>query len=85
MLDLPPSDNALLTREGTAKALTDAGFPIKPATLATMATRLGGPPYLIFGRTPLYRWRTSLAWAHARLATPRSRSAAADQSELQTA
>jgi hypothetical protein len=77
MLTLPPSDDALLTREELSQALKGEGFPIRPATLATMATRGGGPPYLKFGRTPVYRWRTSRAWAHARLTVPRSRSAAA--------
>ena len=76
MSTLPPQDDALLTRDETADALNEEGFPIKPATLATMATRGGGPPYQIFGRVPLYRWRTSLAWAHGRLTAPRSRSAA---------
>jgi hypothetical protein len=71
-----PHDDALLTRHETAAALTDEGFRIKAATLATMATRGGGPPYRIFGRVPLYRWETSLAWAHGRLATPRNRSMA---------
>ena len=73
---LPPPDDALLTRDNTAEALTKEGFPIKPATLATMATRGGGPPYRMWGRVPVYPWRTSLAWARDRLATPRSRSAA---------
>src|SRR5271170_840274 len=38
--------DALLTRAATAAALTDTGFPVSPATLATQATRGGGPPYL---------------------------------------
>jgi hypothetical protein len=76
MLTLPPHDDALLTRDATAEALTANGFRIKSATLATMATRGGGPDYVMFGRVPLYRWQTSLAWAQARLAVPRSRSAA---------
>jgi hypothetical protein len=44
MLTLPPPDDALLTRVVTAEALAWEGFPIKPAT---MATRGGGPPYLM--------------------------------------
>lgn len=68
----PPklSDDALLTRADTAAALTDAGFPVSAATLATKAVRGGGPAYCLFGRKPLYRWGTSLEWARARLSAP---------------
>jgi hypothetical protein len=59
--------DALLTRSDTATALTAAGFPVKSATLATKATRGGGPPYRLFGTRPLYRWADALAWAQARL------------------
>jgi hypothetical protein len=70
-MPIHPPDDALLTRDETAEALTRMGFRIKRATLATMAARGGGPPYLIFGRAPVYRWQTSLAWAQARLVQPR--------------
>jgi hypothetical protein len=66
--------NTLLTRDQTAKALTEAGYPVKPATLATKATRGGGPPYRRFGSRPLYRWGDALAWARSRLGTPCSSS-----------
>ena len=69
---------ALLTRSDTAAALTAAGFPVKPATLATKATRGGGPPYQLFGARPLYRWGSSLAWAEVRLTTPRHSTSEAD-------
>lgn len=59
--------DARLTRKVTAEALTEAGFPISPATLATMATRGGGPLYQLFGRKPLYRWGDALEWAKGRL------------------
>jgi hypothetical protein len=59
--------NALLTREQTAQALTEAGFPVKAKTLATKATRGGGPPYCKFGLRVLYRWGDALAWAEGRL------------------
>jgi hypothetical protein len=68
MPDLPPNDpNALLTREQTAAALTQAGFPISAKTLATKATRGGGPPYRHFGPRVIYRWGDSLSWAHGLL------------------
>jgi hypothetical protein len=72
MTPLTPIDpEALLTRDQTADALTAAGYPTKPKTLATKATRGGGPPYHLFGPRALYRWRTSLEWAQARLSAPR--------------
>ena len=67
---IPDNPNALLTRDQTAEALTAAGFPISPKTLATKATRGGGPEFQKFGSRPLYRWGASLRWAEARLAAP---------------
>ena len=60
----------LLRREDCAKALTRAGFRTSPKTLASKATRGGGPPYHKFGRTVLYRWSEVQAWAEARLSPP---------------
>jgi hypothetical protein len=59
--------DSLLTRDRTAEALTEAGFPVKAKTLATKATRGGGPPYRKFGLRVLYRWGDALAWAEGRL------------------
>ena len=67
MPDLPENPDALLTREQTAAALREAGFPISAKTLATKATRGGGPPYRHFGPRVIYRWGNSLAWAHSLL------------------
>jgi hypothetical protein len=61
------SDEALLTRNATAAALTETGFPTSPATLATKATRGGGPPFRRFGARPLYAWGDALRWAQSRL------------------
>jgi hypothetical protein len=68
--------DALLNREDTARALTEYGFQTAPSTLATKATRGGGPPYRLFGRKPLYRWRDVLEWAETRLSEPASSSSA---------
>jgi len=57
----------LLTRDDTAEALAAAGYPVKSRTLATMASRGGGPKYRHFGVRPLYRWGDALAWAEDRL------------------
>jgi len=69
VMELKPE--SLLTRKAAAEALTAAGFPVKVATLATKATRGGGPPYQLFGKKPLYRWSDTLAWAHSRLSPMR--------------
>jgi hypothetical protein len=63
--DLAP--DALLRRDALAAALTDAGYKTAPSTLATMASRGGGPPYRRYGRVPLYTWGEGLAWARSRL------------------
>jgi len=66
--DLSPE--TLLRRAELAAALTEAGFPIATATLATMAVRGGGPPFQYFGRIPIYRWGAGLGWARGRLSKP---------------
>ena len=68
---IPDTPDALLTRDRTAEALTEAGFPVKAKTLATKATRGGGPPFSKFGPRALYRWDDALAWASRRLSAPR--------------
>ena len=80
-------EDALLRRRELAEALTRVGFPIRGATLATMASRGGGPPYRLFGRVPLYRWTDALTWAQARTTpaettTSGHRSAAMDEDLL---
>src|SRR5262245_47989260 len=64
-------DSDEMRRHALAHALSAAGYPTAPATLATMATRGGGPPYRLYGRIPLYRWGDALAWAESRLSAPR--------------
>jgi hypothetical protein len=59
-----------LTREQAAAILTAAGFPVKAKTLATKATRGGGPPFRRFGTKPLYRRSDAFAWAESRLSAP---------------
>lgn len=67
---LPEDPETLLTRDQAATALTAAGFPIKPKTLATKASRGGGPPFRRFGAKPLYRWADCLEWARSRMSAP---------------
>lgn len=78
MLDNSMTPSTLLRREDCATKLTQAGFPISAKTLATMATRGGGPPYHKFGRTVLYQWSESLGWARARLSATITSSSEAD-------
>jgi hypothetical protein len=79
---LLPNPDTLLRRAALAQALTDIGFPMTTATLATKATRGGGPPYQLFGRVPLYRWGDALAWAEGRLSPPRLSSSEGDVKRL---
>jgi hypothetical protein len=70
--------SALLRRYDCAITLTQIGFPVSPKTLATMASRGGGPPYHKFGRAVVYRWSEVLAWAEARLSPPITSSSEVD-------
>jgi len=72
------TDDALLTREKVAEALTAAGYPISPRTLATKATRGGGPPYCLFSARALYRWADALAWARSVTSATRCSTSEAD-------
>jgi hypothetical protein len=67
MAFIPDDPDARLTRDAAAEALTEAGFPVRKATLATLASRGGGPPFRKFGTRPIYRWGDLVAWANARL------------------
>ncbi len=74
----PIHPDALLTRRDTAAALRAAGFPVAEKTLATKATRGGGPPYRTFGPRALYRWGDALAWAKDCMTPPRRSTSEAD-------
>jgi hypothetical protein len=67
-----PDPEDLLTREQTAAALTAAGYRVKEKTLATKASRGGGPPYHLFNGRAVYRWGSALAWARSSMDAPRS-------------
>jgi hypothetical protein len=66
-----------LTRSRCALALTEEGFPIKAATLATLASRGGGPEYEVFGKSTIYTWGKALDWARSR-SKPRASTSEAD-------
>lgn len=73
---MDPKPEARLTRREVAEALTAAGYPISPATLATKATRGGGPLYTSFNGRVLYRWSDALEWAKSNTTQPRANTAA---------
>jgi hypothetical protein len=69
---IPDNRDALLTRDAVAAALTAAGYPMKPKTLGTIASRASaaldsGPPFRKWGKNVLYRWGDALDWAESRL------------------
>jgi hypothetical protein len=63
--------DAMLTRRAAAAFLRGRGFPVAEATLATKATRGGGPPYSLWSGRALYRAGDLLDWARASLSAPR--------------
>ncbi|WP_207541178.1 DNA-binding protein [Sabulicella rubraurantiaca] len=75
---IPDHPDTLLTRDACAAALTAAGYPTASATLATKATRGGGPPFHRFGPRALYNWGAALAWAKAKLTPARRSTSEAD-------
>ena len=75
---IPDNPDTLLTRDAVAAALRAAGYPVAPATLATKATRGGGPPYCLFSSRALYRWADALDWAKANTSPPRRSTSEAD-------
>ena len=76
-MTLPLDPNTRLRRRETAARLTEAGFPVSESTLATKATRGGGPPFQSFGRVPLYRWADAIAWAEGKMSPVRGSTSAA--------
>jgi hypothetical protein len=65
-----PDVGALLSRDELAAQLTAHGYRVKEKTLATKASRGGGPPYQIFNGRALYRWGDALDWAKRSVRPP---------------
>lgn len=61
----------LLRRTEAATFLSHHGYKIAPATLAKRAVTGGGPPFISWGRTPLYDPEGLLQWARGRCSGPR--------------
>jgi hypothetical protein len=79
---VPENPDALLTRTQTGEALRAVGFPVADKSLATRASRGGGPPYRHFGARVLYRWGDALGWAQAQLSEPISSTSETDAAGL---
>jgi hypothetical protein len=62
-------DTPLDRHQGSA-ALTARGYPTAPSTLATLASRGGGPVYRKYGSRVRYRWADLLEWAERRTSPP---------------
>jgi hypothetical protein len=62
-----------LKRKALAAELTRRGCPIAGATLRTLGTRGGGPPYTVPKKAAMYDLAEALAWAQSRVQQPRTR------------
>nr|WP_294516923.1 DNA-binding protein [uncultured Rhodopila sp.] len=62
--------SALFLRDEAPAFLKKHGFQTTVSTLATLATRGGGPVYRKFGNRPVYTAGDLLDWAHSRLSEP---------------
>src|SRR5437868_8778257 len=60
-----------LGRAEAAEFLTERGYKTAPSTLAKKAVVGGGPPFVSWGRKPLYDPATLLEWAQRRCTGPR--------------
>jgi hypothetical protein len=60
-------DNTWLTRPEGSLALKELeGLDVSPATLASLATRGGGPPYRVFMGVAKSQWRDLRRWGLSR-------------------
>ena len=76
MADLSP--DTMLTRDKAAAALSEMGYPVSKASLATMASRGGGPIFRRFSKRALYRWTDLVIWAETRCSAPRNSTSETD-------
>ena len=70
MFNTEINPDALLDRKAIAEALTSLGFRTKQSTLATLASRGGGPTFQKYGQRVVYKWADALSWAQSRLSDP---------------
>lgn len=65
------SEVRYLSRAEAAEFLSERGYKTAPATLAKRAVVGGGPPFVSWGRKPLYDPEALLEWAQRRCTGPR--------------
>jgi len=65
------SEVRFLSRAEAAEFLSQRGYKTAPATLAKRAVVGGGPPFVSWGRKPLYQPEALLEWAQRRCTAPR--------------
>ena len=65
-LDSIDEDSWLTRREASIALKMLEGLDVSPATLASLATRGGGPPYRVFMNTARSRWGDLRRWAQLR-------------------
>jgi hypothetical protein len=76
MQKLESDSGPLLRRKELATRLSQDGYPTSEQTLAHKAVDGSGPPFVKWGRYPLYRWSTSIRWAQERAGRPRTSTSA---------
>jgi hypothetical protein len=59
-----------MTRFQLAETLELCGIPLSYETLANKATKGGGPPFRIFGKSPVYQWGDVVAWLRETMGEP---------------
>jgi hypothetical protein len=83
-LDVPPATQSpwtpksfesidprtFLTRRQLPGPLKACGFDVPHDTLATMASRGGGPPFRKFGKSAVYQWADVVAWVRETMGEP---------------
>ena len=63
-------DEARVSRREATDACNAQGWRLGANTLAQLAHRGSGPPFVMFGKYSLYRWGDVRTWCEARMRPP---------------
>jgi hypothetical protein len=70
---IPPKPDTILRRADLPEASRhELGFVFPKRQAATLASRGGGPPYVIVGGVAYYRWADFVEWVRSRMSKPRT-------------
>jgi hypothetical protein len=69
---IPIDPHAKMPRKKMAAALTAIGYRCSPATLASLASRGGGPVFAKWGPLAIYEWVDGIRWAQAKQTAKRA-------------